>query len=268
VPNDFWQEVSDTFRPTRPGFFMLAEAEDPALHSSFDMTYGWELYHLMNDVTQGKKGTSVLAPFLARQDSLYGSTAYRMNFTSNHDENSWNGTEFERMGANHIPAYVLSSSIKNSMPLLYTGMEASLQKRLKFFDKDTVDWTGPSLAPFYSSIFALKHQNVALWNGPWGGTQHVLSTNGGDRVFALTRERDRNSVAVFVNFDSTAVHVAYELLANPGDYTDWFSKAPVSMPANGTIDIPKHGYRVLVRGAMPTSTIPASSTPTSKTPTP
>ncbi len=250
VPNDFWQQVSDAFRPTRPGFFMLAEAEDPKLHSSFDMTYGWELYHLMNDITQGKKGTSALTPFLATQDSLYGSTAYRMNFTSNHDENSWNGTEFERMGADNVPAYVLSAVVKNSMPLLYTGMEVSLHKRLKFFDKDTVDWSGPSQAAFYRSIFALKHQNVALWNGPWGGTQHVLTTNGGDRVFALTREHGANSVAVFVNFDSTDVRVAYQALTNPGDYTDWLSKATVNLPVSGTIDIPKHGYRVLVRGAL------------------
>jgi hypothetical protein len=233
---------------------MLAEWEDPKLHASFDMTYGWELYHLMNDVTQGKKGTAAIATFLTAQDSLYGSAAYRMNFTSNHDENSWNGTEFERMGKDHLAAYVLSATVKNAMPLLYTGMEASLRKRLRFFDKDTVDWTGPTLAAFYRGIFALKHQNTALWNGPWGGAQHVLANNGGDRVFAFTRERGDNSVAVFVNFDSTDVRVAYQALGKPGDYTDWFSKATVGLPVDGLIDIPKHGYRVLVRGAqMPSS---------------
>ena len=249
VPRDFWKQVSDTFRPSRPGFFMLAEWEDPALHESFDMTYGWELYHLMNDVASGKKGTSTLTPFFTMQDSLYGAGPYRMTFTSNHDENSWNGTEFERMGENNVPAYVLSATVRGSMPLLYTGQEASLHKRLRFFDKDTVNWSGRSLAEFYHAIFALKHSQPALWNGPWGGAQQALITNGGDRVYAFTRTQGANTVAVFVNFDSTAATIAWQSFPHPGDYTDWFSKAPVAMPANGTIDIPKHGYRVLVRGA-------------------
>lgn len=254
VPSDFWKSVSDAFRPSRPGLFMLAEWEDPKLHESFDMTYAWELHHLMNDVAQGKKGTPAITALLARQDSVYGPSAFRLTFTSNHDENSWQGSEFERMGENHIPAYVLSATVQNSMPLLYTGQEASLKKRLKFFEKDTVDWSGASLADFYKSLFALKHENEALWNGPWGGVQSVLKTNGGDKVYAFTRTRGANSVAVFVNFDSTAANVAYEGFATTGDFTDWFSKAKVSLAATGSVEIPKHGYRVLVSGS---STSPA-----------
>ena len=129
---------------------MVAEAESPKLHTWFDATYGWQLHHLLNDIAQGKRGTDTLTAFFAHQQALFGDSAYRLNFTSNHDENSWNGSEFERMKANHIPAYVLSATVKNSMPLLYSGQEASQQKRLKFFDKDTIDWSGPSLAPFYT----------------------------------------------------------------------------------------------------------------------
>lgn len=247
VPYDFWKEMSDTFRATQPELFLLAEWEDPKLHPSFDMTYGWNLFHLMNDISQGKKPTSELTSYFAMQDSLYGDGAYHMNFTSNHDENSWNGTEFERMGENNVPAYVLLATVKGSMPLLYTGQESSLKKRLKFFDKDTVDWTGPSVAEFYKSVFALKHANEALWNGPWGGAQSVLKTNSGDKVYAFTRSRGANTVAVFVNFDSIAVNVAYEALAQVGEYTDWFSKAKMSLGATGSVEVPKHGYRVLVR---------------------
>ena len=114
-----------------------------------------------------------------------------MYFTSNHDENSWNGTEFERMGANHLPAFVLSATAQNSMPLLYTGQEVSLKKRLRFFEKDTVDWSGPSLASFYRAMFDLKHPQPALANGAWGGAQTALETDGGDRVYAFTRTRGR-----------------------------------------------------------------------------
>jgi hypothetical protein len=121
------------------------------MHAAFDMTYGWELHHLLNEVAQGKKTTDALDKYFAKDDSVYGRGAYRMYFTSNHDENSWNGSEFERMGENHFPAFVLSATAQSSMPLLYTGQEVSMRKRLRFFEKDTVDWNGPSLAPFYSA---------------------------------------------------------------------------------------------------------------------
>jgi glycosidase len=151
------------------------------------------------------------------------------------------------MGANHAPAFVLSATAQNSMPLLYTGQEASMKKRLRFFEKDTVDWKGPSLAPFYTSVFALKHEQPALANGPWGGEQTTLATNGGDRVYAFTRTKDANTVLVALNFGDKPVSAGYSGLATAGAFTDWFSKAAVTLGADGKIEIPAHGYRVLVR---------------------
>jgi len=169
-----------------------------------------------------------------------------MYFTSNHDENSWNGSEFERMGANALPMYVLAATVRQSMPLLYTGQEVSLKKRLRFFEKDTVDWSGPSLAPFYHAVFDLKHHESALANGAWGGAQTTLRTNGGDRVYTFERVDGKNVVVVALNFGDAPVSAAYQSLAGAGSFTDWFSRATVSLPPNGTIDVPAHGYRVLV----------------------
>lgn len=247
VPYDFWAEMHRELKAARPDLFLLAEGEDPRLHESFHATYGWELHHLLNEIAQGKKSTAALDRYFARQDSLYDRGAYRMYFTSNHDENSWAGTEFERMGANHAPAFVLAATVQNSIPLLYTGQEASLNKRLRFFEKDTVDWNGPSLAGFYRTLFDLKDRNPALANGPWGGAQTALQTDGGDRVYAFTRTKGANTVMVAVNFGDTPVHVSYQGLRQPGAYTDWFTKTPVALAAAGGLGIPAHGYRVLVR---------------------
>ena len=247
VPYDFWRDMRRTFKASRPDLFLLAEWEDPRLHESFDMTYGWEFHHLLTDIAQGKQTTAALGPYFAKHDSLYGADAYRMYFTSNHDENSWQGSEFERMGENHVPAFILSATVRGSMPLLYTGQEASLKKRLRFFEKDTVDWAGPSLADFYRSVFELKHSQAALGNGPWGGAQTALTTDGGDRVYAFTRALGDNTVLVAVNFGAAAVRVAYQGLARPGAYTDWFARTTVALAASGSLEIPAHGYRVLVR---------------------
>ncbi len=247
APTDFWVDAKRELQKSKPDLFFLAESEDPMIHAAFDMTYGWELHHLLNDIAQGKKTTAALTTYFAKQDTTFGKSAYRMYFTSNHDENSWNGSEFERMGANHMPAYILAATVQNSMPMLYSGQEVSLKKRLRFFEKDTVDWKGPSLASFYRAVFDLKHHEPALANGQWGGAQTVLSTNGGDRVYAFTRTQGPNTVLTAVNFGDSAVKAAYQGLTQPGEYADWFSKSKMSLAATGAVDIPAHGYRVLVR---------------------
>ncbi|MDB4951394.1 MAG: alpha amylase catalytic region [Gemmatimonadetes bacterium] len=241
------RDAGTALAKVRPYLFWLAEAESVLTHRAFDATYGWELHHLLNDIAQGKKPTSTLDAYFARQRTQFPRTALRMYFTTNHDENSWNGTEFERMGANHLPSFVVAATVEGSFPLLYTGQEVSMSKRLRFFEKDTVDWSGPSLAPFYTAMFDLKHRSPALANGPWGAPQTALRTDGGDRVYAFTRTLGSNTVLVAVNFGDAPVHASYMALGQPGAYTDWFAKTPVTLAAAGSIDIPAHGYRVLVR---------------------
>ena len=108
-------------------------------------------------------------------------------------------------------------------------------------------WTGASLADFYRAMFALKETQRALHNGAAGGEQAPLAHDGGDRVFAFTRTEGDNTVLVALNFADAPARVAYRELARAGGYTDWFSKAPVELAASGTIEIPAHGWRVLVR---------------------
>lgn len=246
-PLDFWREARRELSAVKPDLFMLAEAEGPRFYPVFDATYGWELHHLLNEIAENKRSTSELDGYFARQRRTYPPNAYRMYFTSNHDENSWNGTEFERMGENHEPAFIIAATAQLGIPLIYTGQEVSLRKRLRFFEKDTVDWSGTSLMEFYRSIVDLKHANVALWNGAAGGEQVKLETDGGSRVYAYSRTRGENTVLVAVNFGDAPVQAQYTGLAHSGQYTDWFSKSRMMLGALGTIAIPAHGYRVLVR---------------------
>jgi glycosidase len=247
VPYDFWTEMRATLDSARPGMFFLAEAEDPKLHQWFNMTYGWEFHHTLNEVAQGKKPTRVLDEYFEKQARTYPTDAMRMYFTSNHDENSWQGTEFERMGPNHQAAFVIAATIQNGMPLLYTGQEVSMNKRLRFFEKDTVNWKGQSLVSFYRSMFELKESQPALANGGWGGRHTSLRTNGGNSVSAFTRSLDSNVVVVAVNFGDNRAALAYQGFSNPGTYTDWFTKAKVPMGPSGNLEVPAHGYRVLVK---------------------
>jgi glycosidase len=249
VPLDFWVDARHQLAATKPDVFLLAEAESPGLGEAFDMTYGWALHHLLNFVAQGKQPTSDLEAYVQRQRRAYRDQDYHMFFTSNHDENSWNGTEFERMGANHLASFVLAATMSGSFPEIYTGQEVSLNKRLRFFEKDTVDWKGPSLASFYHAMFDLRHGERALWSGTAGAHQVALTTDGGARVYAFTRMLGDDGVLVAVNFGDTPMSVAYRGLTTKGSYTDWFANTPVTLEKSGTLDIPAHGYRVLVHGS-------------------
>jgi glycosidase len=246
VPLDFWIDARTALAKVRPDLFWLAEAESVQTHHAFDATYGWELHHLLNDIAQGKKPASMLDDYFDRQRKEYPPAALRMYFTSNHDENSWNGTELERMGANHLPSFVLATTALSSIPLIYTGQEVTMQKRLRFFERDTVDWKGASLAGFYHSMVELKHTQRALTSGVAGGTQHSLATTG-DRVYAFTRTRAGNTVLVALNFGDAPASIAYRGLEQRGAFTDWFTKSKVALGASGSIDVAAHGYRVFVQ---------------------
>lgn len=246
IPMDFWTTARAELEKAKPGLFMLAESEGPEYHAAFEATYAWEFHHLLNEIASGRKPVEELDAYLARQRSQYPDDAYRLAFTSNHDENSWQGTEFERMGANHIPAFVLASTFEQTMPLLYTGQEARLSKRLRFFEKDTVEWAPDTLAAFYRTMFDLKEANPALWSGDFGADQARLDTTT-PGVYAFTRAKDGNAVLVAVNFGATPARAAYSGNAQPGEYTDWFSKAPVSIAASGELEIPANGFRILVK---------------------
>ena len=186
----------------------------PQFYPAFDMTYGWEFHHLLNEVAQGKKPTTELDAYFARQRRDL-SRGPRIACTSPAITTRTAGTAPSSSGwaRTTCPRSSSRATAQLGMPLIYTGQEVSLRKRLRFFEKDTVDWSGPSLVGFYRSVFDLKHANAALWNGADGGEQTRLETDGGNRVYAFTRTTGENTVLVAVNFGDSAVraHVSRAL---------------------------------------------------------
>lgn len=247
VGMDFWQAARAALLRERADLFLLAEAEGPEYHAAFDATYGWALHHLMNQLAQGKDSFPSLDTLLAKEARAYPPNAMRMMFTSNHDENSWQGTEFERMGDNHRAMFVLAATLRGSLPLVYTGQEAGLSKRLRFFEKDTVSWGDQSAAPFYRTLLELKAAVPALWNGAEGGDQDRLAGSGPATVYAFTRSEGASVAVVAVNLGTKAATYRYAGLSSPGAYRDAFTGETVTLGAEGALTLPPHGYRVLTR---------------------
>jgi 1,4-alpha-glucan branching enzyme len=190
--------------------------------SAFDMTYSWNLFHLMNSIARGEKTADQLDTLWAREALEYAPDAYRMRFTSNHDENSWNGTEYERLGEAAKLFAVLTYTVPG-MPMIYSGQEAGFNKRLRFFDKDTIEWDNYRLVSFYTSLNRLKKENPALWNGESGGKLMKIPTGNDKKIYAFTRMKEKNQVLVILNLSPGLEAVRLEGHSFIGTYRNVFS---------------------------------------------
>ncbi|MFZ6845789.1 alpha-amylase family glycosyl hydrolase [Undibacterium sp. RuTC16W] len=201
VPVDFWNEARVALDKTKP-VFMLAEATEFQLQEkAFDMTYGWQFKDLFNDIAQGKKSAKDLDAYLNGEEKNYHPNSYRMLHITNHDLNSWEGTEFERLG-DATESFLVLSNVLKGMPLLYSGQEAGNTKRLDFFERDPIQWKDHPFKQLYTKLFQLKKTNKALWNGLAGGQLVKINTGNDDNVFAFTRKKESNKIVAIFNLSN------------------------------------------------------------------
>lgn len=204
VPADFWDDARASFDSIKP-VFMLAEDEDHPgfLNYAFQSNYAWHLHHIMNKVAKGESSAKEISEYYATPKYNYPNGLFPMHFITNHDENSWQGTIKERMGYAGDAFAVLSFTIPG-MPLIYSGQEVGLNKRLLFFEKDEIDWeTDISKVELYTNLVNLKKENKALWNGSAGGKIEFLKTSDDKKLIAYTRKKDDNEILVVLNLSST-----------------------------------------------------------------
>ncbi len=246
VPLDFWDNAISQLRELKP-VFMLAESEVPEHHEvGFDMTYAWELHHLMNMIAQGKAPADTLNDYHIKQDTLFPDDAYRMIFTSNHDENSWNGTVFERMGDGAKTFAVLSVTLPG-MPLIYSGQEAAMDKRLEFFEKDDIEWGNFEYQDFYETLLDLKSKNTALWNGEYGGNLKFLNTDAPSSVVAFVRQNGADKVLSVLNLSPGEHDIIIETGDHSGAYTELFSANSIEVAPDFSRKLGPWEYIVLVK---------------------
>jgi glycosidase len=246
VPVDFWNEVRPELQKVKPDVLMLAEAEQRFLHEhSMDISYGWELHHILNKVAQGKGDVSEIDAYFERAAKDYNSWDIRMYFTSNHDENSWNGTEWERMGDATEVMTVLTYTVPG-MPLIYSGQEAGSSKRLKFFERDPIEWKDHPFFVLYQKLNQLKKENPALWNPGFGGNFTRLATGNEKQVLAFLRENETNKVVTVMNLSPVEVSVKLDPEIVKGSFKNYFT-GEKGKPASGEHKLGPWGYLIFTR---------------------
>ena len=114
VPTDFWKECITELRKLK--HTSLCRGRKPELHQAgFDATYTWSLMGPLADVYSGKMNITQLDSIINHNISRFPAHAYRMFFTTNHDENSWNGIlnskirrciqNIRRIQPDHVPEH-------------------------------------------------------------------------------------------------------------------------------------------------------------------
>lgn len=244
VPLDFWREARLALDPLKP-LFWLAECEEIAYHEVFDATYTWKLLHKMEAVWRKESPVSGLDEVLEYYDTMFPADGLRAYFTTNHDENSHSGSEFERMGAMAKPFAVLCSTW-NGLPLIYSGQELPNYKRLKFFDKDQIDWTGRSeLHGFFRTIMHLRKRNPALRSADPAVTTLRLHTSLDEHCFAFARRAGDEQVVVLLNLSAGDLTLSVAQLLLQGTYREAFTGIWMDMSRLSSLVLPPWGYMVL-----------------------
>lgn len=245
VPVEFWNKARVALDSIKP-VFMLAEDEHTygLMEKAFDMNYAWHMHHIMNQLAKKADSVSALREYFERYDTIFPSSVIRMNFITNHDENSWNGTEFERMGEG-VKTFAVMSFTLPGMPLLYTGQEAGLNKRLEFFEKDQVNWSNETMVPFYQSLTTLKKENEVFWNGAAGGSMQVLDTTH-QSVFVFKRVKGEQEVYVVLNLSAENQEIIVPG-GMEGAYKEYFSSQTEVMNAGEKLQLEAWAYKVLFK---------------------
>ena len=216
VPVDFWEPATKELTAVKSSLFMLAEAEEPPLmQKAFNMYYAWNLHHVMNEVAQGNADANALRVGLEEMMNRFPRYAIPMYFTSNHDENSWSGTEFERMG-DAARTFAALTYLLPGMPLIYNGQEVGFDRRLLFFEKDEINWTDSyGYTPFYRELNTLRKNNRALHSQEVGGILIEIENSAPNAIFSFKREVVGNRVIALFNLSPQEQNVSFY-----GDYPE------------------------------------------------
>ncbi|MBC8042024.1 MAG: DUF3459 domain-containing protein [Rhizobacter sp.] len=206
IPIDFWRTLVPELKKVKPSLLMISEGTAPAHHiGAFDLTYAWNTYDAMVDISRGKKPATALDDALELEAKIFPQGALRMRFNTNHDKNAYDGTPVELYGvqgakATAVLAFTMGGygSLQN-VPMIYNGDEVGGEKRLTLFEKIPVDWQGKHAAEFrdlYRKLIALRKSTPAMTEGEMA----KLKTSSDETVFAFMRKTKESQVIVAVNF--------------------------------------------------------------------
>jgi glycosidase len=243
---DFWMEARTELEKTKT-LFWLAESdplENPDYYNAFDACYTWTWMHQTADFYKNHQNKNVLDGILNRYNLNGNKENIKLWFTSNHDENSWNGTEYEKYGE-LAKTLAVHSFTWEGIPLIYSGQELPNLKRLQFFEKDAIDWSEKlELYDFYKTLLKLRKDNPALRAGDVESITIILHTNFENNVLVYLRKNGEQEVLVLLNFSSQLVEFSIMDENLGGSFKDIFTEINFDFTEIKSFELIPWAYKV------------------------
>ena len=251
VPIEFWQEASAELHTIKSDIFMLAEAEEDNLfEGAFNMSYQWNIHHIMCDIAKGARRVWDMRNAMHAERQRYPREAMRLSFTSNHDENSWSGSEQSRFGRALEVMTAMTFLMPSTMPLIYTGQEVGYDHSFAFFDRDPIPeelYKEGYATELYRRLADLKHSQRALDSGERGGDVIEIENNAKDCMMTFVREVADSRVVAIVNLSPYTIHADFRTGIYAGTYRDAISGERVILDEHVERDIAPWHYQILVK---------------------
>ena len=202
------------------------------------MAYGWERHHVLNQMAKSDEAVTLWDEVIKSDTSRYEDQDILMNFVTNHDENSWNGTIRERMG-DAAELLTALSFVSPGMPLIYSGQEYDLNHRLLFFEKDQIPHTKKIMWPILEKLGKLKYQNPAL-NGGKKPASYKKIHQKNSSILSFKREKNGNIVTFLGNFSSEV-----QTIENPSiNAIDVFTN---NKESSENLNLKPWGFKILLK---------------------
>lgn len=236
VQLDFWVEAKKELDKVKDLFWLgeLDALEHPGYMQVFDAAYTWTWMHKTEQFYKGQLSFTDLMQVLQRYKEQPGAAAW---FTTNHDENSWNGTEYEKYGA-LAKALAVFSCTWPGLPLVYSGQELPNYKRLQFFEKDEIEWSDKiELHDFYKTLFELRKSNALATDA---SVSHIQIEHTPALIFIRSSGVDKIGVAI--NFSAAKFDV--EMPDTWTDIKEIFSSDEIAVSSKQKIVLPPWGFSI------------------------
>ena len=247
VELDFWLEARTELEKTKI-LFWLAESdglENPQYYQAFDACYAWTWMHKTKEFYEQHWNADSLKNLLYQYNNVGKSDAIKLWFTSNHDENSWNGTEYEKYG-DAAKALAVLSFTWDGIPLIYSGQELPNFKRLAFFEKDVIAWDGKYLLhDFYKTLLTLRKNNKAVRAADDAVSTFMINTSANDKLIIYLRKNENKEVLVILNMSRDKVNFSMDDGQVQGNFTNVFTGATLDLTSNKNVELLAWDYLVL-----------------------
>lgn len=240
VPLDFWIDTRSKLDSIKP-VFMLAESANPEFHKAFNLTYGWDFMNLILSIAKKEKGFQDFKSYLEERNIKYKPNDIIMYFTTNHDENSWSYIESETFG-NNLKNFSVLTYAMGGMPLIYSGQESGLDKKLKFFEKDTIVWNDYKNQEFYKNMNLLYKNNKSLWNcTEWADFEFIKAN---ENTFNFIKSKGDNMLAILQNYSKHSQYVSKISLNGFDTSVNLINGEAVKIDEKG-IEVPAHSTIII-----------------------